>query len=94
MEDAVKYKNKVVYAKRGELHIPEGANFICDLLELPVIDSNTGKVYGKLTDVLQYTCQEVYEVTSEDGKPEMSKMKKSPKSKYKNSCKWCKLPNE
>ena len=35
---------------------------------LPVIDKNTGRVYGKLTDVLQYTCQEVYEITDEEGK--------------------------
>ena len=40
---------------------------ICDILGLPVIDKNTGKVYGKLTDVLQYTCQEVYEITCENG---------------------------
>lgn len=67
LEEAVKYKNKVIYAKREDLNLPEGANFICDLLGLPVIDADTGKVYGKLTDVLQYTCQEVYEVTGEDG---------------------------
>jgi 16S rRNA processing protein RimM len=41
---------------------------ICDIIGLPVTDKNTGKVYGTLTDVLQYTCQEVYEITDEDGK--------------------------
>ena len=67
VEDAVKYKNKVIYAKREDLALPEGANFICDLLGLPVIDAENGTVYGKLTDVLQYTCQEVYEITRESG---------------------------
>ncbi|MBQ9745770.1 MAG: 16S rRNA processing protein RimM [Clostridia bacterium] len=67
VEDAVKYKNKVIYVKREDLDIPEDAVLICDILGLPVIDKNTGKVYGKLTDVLQYTCQEVYEVTCENG---------------------------
>jgi 16S rRNA processing protein RimM len=67
VEDAVKYKNKVVFAKREDIHVPEDAVLICDIIGLPVIDKNTGKVYGTLTDVLQYTCQEVYEITGEDG---------------------------
>ena len=67
VEDAVKYKNKVLFVRREDLNIPEDAVLICDILGLPVIDKNTGKVYGKLTDVLQYTCQEVYEVTCENG---------------------------
>ena len=68
LEDAVKYKNKVLYVKREDLRIPEDAVLICDLIGLPVIDRDTGKVYGKLTDVLQYTCQEVYEITDDEGK--------------------------
>ena len=67
VEDAVKYKNKVLFVRREDLDIPEDAVLICDILGLPVIDKNTGKVYGKLTDVLQYTCQEVYEITCENG---------------------------
>ncbi len=67
VEDAVKYKNKVVFAKREDIHVPEDAVLICDIIGLPVIDQNTGKIYGTLTDVLQYTCQEVYEITGEDG---------------------------
>ena len=66
LEDAVKYKNKVLYVKREDLRIPEDAVLICDLIGLPVIDRDTGKVYGKLTDVLQYTCQEVYEITDDE----------------------------
>ena len=68
LDDAVKYKNKVIYVKREDLDVPDDAILICDILGLPVIDKNTGKVYGKLTDVLQYTCQEVYEITDEEGK--------------------------
>ena len=68
LDDAVKYKNKVLFVRREDLDIPEDAVLICDIRGLPVIDKNTGKVYGKLTDVLQYTCQEVYEITDEDGK--------------------------
>ena len=68
LEEAVKYKNKVIYVRREDLNVPEDAVLICDILGLPVIDKNTGKVYGKLTDVLQYTCQEVYEITDDEGK--------------------------
>ena len=67
VEDAVKYKNKVLFVRREDLDVPEDAVLICDILGLPVIDKNTGKVYGTLTDVLQYTCQEVYEITDENG---------------------------
>ena len=67
VEDAVKYKNKVLFVRREDLDVPEDAVLICDIIGLPVIDKNTGKVYGELTDVLQYTCQEVYEITGEDG---------------------------
>jgi 16S rRNA processing protein RimM len=67
VEDAVKYKNKVLFVRREDLDVPEDALLICDILGLPVIDKNTGRVYGELTDVLQYTCQEVYEITAEDG---------------------------
>jgi 16S rRNA processing protein RimM len=68
LEEAVKYKNKVLFVKREDLRIPDDAVLICDIIGLPVIDKNTGRIYGTLTDVLQYTCQEVYEITDEDGK--------------------------
>ena len=68
LDDAAKYKNKVLFVRREDLDIPEDAVLICDLIGLPVIDKNTGRIYGKLTDVLQYTCQEVYEITDEEGK--------------------------
>ena len=67
VEDAVKYKNKVLFVRREDLDVPEDAVLICDILGLPVTDKNTGRVYGTLTDVLQYTCQEVYEITCENG---------------------------
>ncbi len=67
LEEAVKYKNKIVHAKREDLDIPENAVLICDMLGLPVIDKDSGRVYGRLTDVLQYTIQDVYEIETESG---------------------------
>ncbi|MGN1095006.1 MAG: ribosome maturation factor RimM [Eubacteriales bacterium] len=68
LDDAVKYKNKVIFADRDDLDIPDGAVLICDIIGLPVTDLNTGKVYGTLTDVIQNTSQEIYEITDENGK--------------------------
>lgn len=66
-EDAAKYKNRTVYADRDDIPIAEGSHFIVDLIGLPVLNAETGKVYGKLADVIKNGAQEVYEVATENG---------------------------
>lgn len=68
LDEAVRYKNTVVYACRGDIPKPEGSFFIADLLGLPVIDACSGEIYGKLTDVTDNGANGVYEVTKPDGK--------------------------
>lgn len=68
MEDAILLKNRSLYAHRSAFHLPEGSFFIADLIGTPVIDANSGKVYGKVTDVVNYGGGELYEVTDEAGK--------------------------
>ena len=46
----------------------EGVYFIQDLIGLEVLDVDTGKSYGKLTDVMQTGANDVYEVKDADGK--------------------------
>lgn len=60
IDDALKLKNKVLSAKREDIPVKEGRTFICDLIGLDVIDNVTGRVYGKLKDVLQYDPHDIF----------------------------------
>ena len=70
VEEAEKLRNQVLYMDRDEvdLKLPEGHYFIQDLIGLEVLDVDTGKSYGKLTDVMQTGANDVYEVKDADGK--------------------------
>ena len=50
------------------IELPEGVNFIQDLIGLEVRDADTGKVYGKVTDIYQHGAADVYELKTPDGK--------------------------
>ena len=67
IEDAQLLKGKMIYARREALPIEEGAYFIADLIGLQVIDANTGRVYGKLTDVVNRGASDVYEIETKNG---------------------------
>jgi len=67
VEQAVKLKNKILFAKRADVPLAPGAHFICDLIGLPVIDAATGRHYGILSDVMQHTVQELYAVKTPEG---------------------------
>ena len=66
-EDANRLKNRVVYAKREDIPLPDGAVFTADLFGLPVIDVDSGRVYGKIADVQQGAASELYEIATEKG---------------------------
>ncbi len=67
-EDAAALKGRILYAKRDDLHLPEGSHFIADLIGLPVLDDETGEIYGTLHDVLDYPAGPIYEVRTETRK--------------------------
>lgn len=67
VEDALRYKNIVVYAHRGDLPLKEGSHFVADLIGLPVTDAENGTVYGKLTAFTHNGANGVYEITRENG---------------------------
>ena len=68
VEEAEKLRNQVLYMDRDEVELEEGVYFIQDLIGLEVLDVDTGKSYGKLTDVMQTGANDVYEVKDADGK--------------------------
>lgn len=68
IDDAQRLRGKIVYIDRGDIRLGEGVNFVQDLIGLDVLDADTQKNYGKLTDVLRTGANDVYEITSGDGK--------------------------
>ena len=67
-EEAKKYRGKTAYAKKSDFSLEEGRYFICDLIGLCVYDFESGKTYGKLSEVYKYGANDVYEVERENGK--------------------------
>lgn len=67
IESAMPYINAVVYLNKEDVELPDGTYFIADLIGLSVVDYDTGRIYGKITDVMQTGANDVYTVTSEEG---------------------------
>ncbi len=59
------YRGKVVYIDRNDAHLPKGKYFLRDLIGLEVIDADTGKVYGKIDDIIQAPANDVYVIKNE-----------------------------
>ena len=68
IEQAERFRGKIVYINRSDIRLDEGVNFVQDLLGLEVTDAESGKVYGKITDVLRTGANDVYEITDDSGK--------------------------
>ena len=61
-------RNKFLYLSKDKLwEVPEDTYFVNDLLGCSVI-SDEGVVLGKLTDVIQNSSQDLYEISSPEGK--------------------------
>ena len=68
VDEAKTIVGKMLYMDRDDVELPEGVNFIQDLIGLEVRDADTGKVYGKVTDIYQHGAADVYELKTPDGK--------------------------
>lgn len=67
MDKAMALKGKTLYASRDDFHLEEGDYFIVDLIGLDVIDHESGKVYGRVTDVINRGASDIYVVKTENG---------------------------
>ena len=67
VEEAAKLKNTIIYAERSSIPVPEGSHFIVDLIGLDVINADSGKVYGKIANVLP-GAHDIYEIDTPSGK--------------------------
>ncbi len=68
VEQAEKFRGKVVYINRDDIILEEGVNFVQDLIGLEVRDADNSTVYGKITDVLRTGANDVYEITDSNNK--------------------------
>lgn len=68
IEEASKYREKVLFMKRSEAKLPEGSYFIQELIDCRVIDADDESiVYGTLTDVSETGANDVWHITNEKG---------------------------
>ena len=67
MDKAAALKGTMLYASRDDFELGEGDYFIADLLGLPVIDNVSGKVYGKIKDVVNRGASDIYIINTPSG---------------------------
>lgn len=75
MDAAMLLKNRIIYAAREDIPIEEGAYFLADLEGLDVIDADSGKVYGKLREVINRGASDIYVVDTASGERMMPAVK-------------------
>lgn len=67
VEDAEKLRGRVLYINRYDVRLPEGRNFIQDLIGCRVLDADDDSVeYGVITDVFRTGANDVYTVKKDD----------------------------
>ena len=62
---ALTWKDKVLYIRREDAHLPEGAYFDDELLGVEVYDEATGALLGEIKQVETYPASKVYTVKGE-----------------------------
>ena len=68
VEEASRYREKVLYMKRSDAKLPEGIWFVQELIDCTVVDADEEtKVYGVLSDVSQTGANDVWHI-KKDGK--------------------------
>ena len=67
VEEALRYKGKYLYAERERIPVAEGHSMICDLIGLPVRDADSGKIYGRIKDVIMGVASDIYVIDTGKG---------------------------
>ena len=68
VEAADALRGRVLWLARKDAALPEGRYFVQDILGLSAVDADSGRVYGKVTDVFPTGANDVYQGTDGDGK--------------------------
>ncbi len=75
MDKAMALKGKTLYAAREDFKLKKGDYFIVDLIGLPVIDQNNGRIYGEVTDIINRGASDIYVVKTASGERMMPAVK-------------------
>lgn len=67
MEEADALRGRILYAKRADLHIPEGTLLVAEMIGLPVYHAETGEAIGTLTDVIHPSTTDIYVISTPRG---------------------------
>ena len=67
MDQAMALKNTVVYALRSDFKLEDGEYFIADVVGLPVIDADSGKIYGNVAELINRGASDIYVVKTPSG---------------------------
>lgn len=67
IEDAEKLREKVLYIKRDDAHLPEGRYFISEIIGSKVFDADSNVLLGILSDVSPTGANDVWHIKN-DGK--------------------------
>ena len=59
---ALSMRNAILYIDRKDAALPEGSFFLADLMGLEVRDAQSGKVLGKIADIMNLPANNVYVV--------------------------------
>lgn len=59
---ALAMRNAILYIDRKDVQLPQGAFFLADIMGLEVRDAQSGKVLGKVADILTLPANNVYVV--------------------------------
>lgn len=70
-EQAQLMRGKILYMDRNDVELDEGVYFFQDLIGLETVDSDSGEVYGRISDITRTGANDVYTVTFPDGKEKL-----------------------
>ena len=66
-DSAVAMRGTVFYLKREDIPLSDGQIFLQDMIGLPVIDADSGRVYGEIKSVDDGVRTRLYTVSTKDG---------------------------
>lgn len=67
METALSLKNVILYADREDFELEDGEFFLTDIIGLDVLDAESGKLYGRISDIINRGASDIYVVDTPNG---------------------------